>query len=257
MVLRNIKVYTKEKKALLAQAVSERPERIQLAIISVGKNSASERYVRNKIKDCEEVGIIAHNYGYDEAIKTEELIGEINDLQEFYDGLIVQLPLPKHIDYNKVKLAINPEKDVDGFHPLSKFKPATPLGIMNYLKDCGVELRGKNVVIIGRSEIVGRPLARMMTDADATVTLCHSRTPDFWKFIGNAQIVICAVGKAHFLDCAKISDDTIVVDVGINFDENGKLIGDCYNIEGKEGTVTPVPGGVGLLTRVALLENLV
>ena len=151
--------------------------------------------------------------------------------------------------------AIKPEKDVDGFRPDSPFVPATPKGIMDYLAASNFDVDGKLVVIIGRSDIVGKPLAKLMTDANATVTLCHSHTSeeDMGILLTIADLVVCAVGKAEFLDCHRTTAP--VIDVGINFDENGKLVGDCYNTEGRD--VTPVPGGVGLLTRVSLLENVV
>ena len=253
MILKNIKEYTQKRKAELKEQVSAMAAAPRLAIIQVGTVEASTRYVRNKIKDCEEVGIEAHWYGYEEFYTTEELIAEIRDLVPFYDGLIVQLPLPKHIDATKVLAAIPVEKDVDGFQYGSPFNPATPQGIMNYLKYCNFDLCGANVVVIGRSDIVGKPMARMLTDANATVTLCHSKTKHLYSHVFNADLVVCAVGKAKFLNCYPIF--VPVIDVGINFDENGKMCGDCYNTENKD--VTPVPGGVGLLTRCALLENVI
>lgn len=227
----------------------------RLAIIQVGDNEASNRYVRNKEKDCREVNIECKIFKLEEDILEEELLKYVINIQNDCDGIIVQLPLPPHIDEKKVIAAIRPEKDVDGFHPNSEFKPATPKGIMDYLVMSDFPVAGKLVVIIGRSEIVGKPLAKMMTDANATVVLCHSYTKeeDLKKLISLADLVVCAVGKAKFLDCSEINCP--VIDVGINFDENGKLVGDCYNTEGKE--VTPVPGGVGLLTRCALLDNVI
>jgi methylenetetrahydrofolate dehydrogenase (NADP+)/methenyltetrahydrofolate cyclohydrolase len=162
------------------------------------------------------------------------------------------LPLPKHIDVKQVQKSIPPENDVDGFLNESEFEPATPKGIMDYLRYCEFDLCGKNVVILGRSDIVGKPLARMMTDADATVTLCHSKSR-IWDFMDSADLVVSAVGKAGFLNCYPIY--VPVIDVGINFDENGKMVGDVVNGEGRD--VTPVPGGVGLLTRCALLDNVI
>lgn len=218
----------------------------------MGNNEVSNRYIKNKKRDCEEVGIKFEWYYYPEEITTENLKTEIQDLMPYADGLIVQMPLPSHIDVSAIKLAIDPIKDVDGFHPMSLYKPCTPLGIINYLtKGCKYNLEGKNVVIFGRSDIVGKPLAQMLTDANATVTLCHSKSKDKYQYIKNADLVVSAVGKAGFLNCYSIY--VPVIDVGINIDKNGKLIGDCINTENRD--VTPVPGGVGLLTRVALLEN--
>lgn len=223
----------------------------QLAIIQVGAVEASNRYIRNKIKDCKEVGINAHHYAYGEEITEEEFLLEIKDLAEHYDGVIVQLPLPGHISTEKVAAAIPLKNDVDGFGLGSPYTPATPLGIMLYLEYCGWNPEGKHVVIIGRSDIVGKPLARLMTDANATVTLCHSKTKNLWTHIQEADLVVSAVGKPNFLNCYSIH--VPVIDVGINFNDEGKMCGDCFNTEGRE--VTPVPGGVGLLTRLALLEN--
>lgn len=253
MILKNIKAYTEFLKTQFKKRISQLAQAPQLAIIQVGAVEASTRYVRNKIKDCEEVGIIAHWYTFEESYTTEQLIQEIVDLQEHYDGLIVQLPLPGHIDGAKVTAAIKPEKDVDGFRIDSLYKPATPKGIMDYLSYCNFEFSGANVTIIGRSNIVGKPLAQLMTDADATVTLCHSKTRNLTNHLARADLVVCAVGKPNFLNCYSIH--TPVIDVGINFDNNGKICGDCFNTENRQ--VSPVPGGVGLLTRCALLDNVI
>lgn len=253
---KNIKEFCAERKTAIKEDIErDFPEGIKcptLAVIQVGNNEASNRYIRNKKKDCEEVGINFEWYYYPEDIDTENLVIEIKDLMPYVDGLIVQMPLPDHIDETAIKLAISPEKDVDGFHPMSWYSPCTPAGIVNYMVNgCDYDFTGKNVVIIGRSDIVGKPLAQMLTNYDATVTLCHSKTKNIWKHIENADVVVSAVGKAGFLNCYPIH--VPIVDVGINFDENGKLVGDCFNTENRD--VTPVPGGVGLLTRVALLEN--
>lgn len=252
MILKDIKEYTKSLKKCLTHQVSMMPEAPKLAIIQVGYNEASNRYIRNKVKDCKEVGIETSVYGYDDNIMEKELIEELTHLQDFYDGVIVQLPLPPHIRQEKVIAAIDKNKDVDGFKVDSPFDPATPKGIMDYLKYCGFDLCGKDVVIIGRSEIVGKPLARLMTAADATVTLCHSKSK-LEKHLENADLIVCAVGKKNFLNCYSIY--VPVIDVGINFTDDGKLVGDAFNTEDRD--VTPVPGGVGLLTRCALLENVI
>jgi methylenetetrahydrofolate dehydrogenase (NADP+)/methenyltetrahydrofolate cyclohydrolase len=252
LVLLDIKEYVKSLKESFVQRIGKLPRAPKLAIVQVGNDPASMRYVRNKIKDCKEVGIDGDVYAYPENITEFELDDELKHLQEFYDGVIVQLPLPLHIRSSVATNAINPEKDVDGFRWDSPYNPATPKGIMDYLKYCDFDLTGRDVVIIGRSEIVGKPLARMMTDADATVTLCHSRSrlePHLFK----ADLIVSAVGKAGFLDCAWVGCP--VIDVGINFDESGKMVGDCFNTKDKD--VTPVPGGVGLLTRCALLDNVI
>ena len=256
ILTRNIKEYCATKKAHLKETIErEFPEGVRkptLAVFQIGNVEASTRYIRNKKKDCEEVGINFEWYYYPEEITTEELVCEIKDMTPYVDGLIVQMPLPDHIDETAIKLAIDPTKDVDGFHPMSWFDPCTPTGIVRYLVDgCDYNFTGKNVTIFGRSDIVGKPLADMLTRRDATVTLCHSKSKDKWQYIETADIIITAVGKAKFLNCYAIH--VPVIDVGINFDENDKLVGDCFNTEGRD--VTPVPGGVGLLTRVALLEN--
>lgn len=252
MVLGNIKEYTKELKEQFKERIAVIGDAPKLAIIQVGNVEASNRYIKNKVKDCEEVGIIADIYQYPEDITEIELCENIKLDQPHYDGVIVQLPLPPHIREKAVVAAIDPKKDVDGFHVDSPYPPATPGGIMMYLKHCNFDLVGKDVVIIGRSNIVGKPLARMMTDADATVTLCHSKSK-LSKHVYGCDLLVTAVGKAGFVNCYPLHMP--IIDVGINFDENGKLCGDCFNTEGRD--VTPVPGGVGLLTRCALLENVI
>ena len=255
ILTKNIKEYCLEKKQHIKEVIDRDfpTEKPVLAVIQVGCDEASTRYIRNKRKDCEEVGIKFEWYIFNEVmITTEDLIFEINNLTEYVSGLIIQMPLPAHIDIEKIKLAIPANKDVDGFHPMSYFKPCTPKGIVDYLKNgCNYNFCGKNVTIFGRSDIVGKPLAQMLTDEDATVTLCHSKTKDMKYHIFGADLIVSAVGKANFLNCENICEP--IIDVGINFNENGEMVGDCYNTENRD--VTPVPGGVGLLTRVALLEN--
>ena len=256
ILTKNIKEYCADRKLKIkneiARDFSDFVKKPTLAVLQVGNVEASTRYIRNKKKDCEEVGINFEWYYYPVEITTEELVQEIKDLNDYVDGLIVQMPLPDHIDETAIKLAIDPKKDVDGFHPMSQFEPCTPTGIICYLIDgCDYNFTGKNVTIFGRSDIVGKPLADMLTRRDATVTLCHSKSKDKQQFIDTADLIVTAVGKPAFLNCYAIH--VPVIDVGINFDENGKLVGDCINTENRD--VTPVPGGVGLLTRVALLEN--
>ena len=256
ILTKNIKEYCAERKLeikdVIARDFSDFVKKPTLAVFQIGDVEASTRYIRNKKKDCEEVGINFEWYYYPVEITTNKLVQEIKDMNDYVDGLIIQMPLPDHIDLATIKSAINPKKDVDGFHPNSHFRPCTPTGIIDYLIDgCGYNFEGKNVTIFGRSEIVGKPLADMLLELDATVTLCHSKTRNVWDHINTADLIISAVGKAGFLNCYAIHCP--IVDVGINFDENGKLVGDCFNTEHRD--VTPVPGGVGLLTRVALLEN--
>jgi methylenetetrahydrofolate dehydrogenase (NADP+)/methenyltetrahydrofolate cyclohydrolase len=255
MVLKDIKEYVNLKKRTLRYRVSQLPQAPKLAIVQVGNDPASMRYVRNKIKDCKEVGIDGDVYAYPENMTELELDDELNHLQEFYDGVIVQLPLPPHIRSSIATAAILPEKDVDGFRSDSNFNPATPKGIMDYLKWCEFDVDGKLVVVIGRSDIVGKPMAKLLLEENATVVMCHSHTEedDLDALIGLADLIVVAVGKEEFLDCGRVGCP--VIDVGINFDESGKLVGDCFNKEGRDAT--PVPGGVGLLTRCALLDNVI
>jgi methylenetetrahydrofolate dehydrogenase (NADP+)/methenyltetrahydrofolate cyclohydrolase len=253
MIFKDIKEYTtllKEQYKARIQILKEAPK---LAIIQIGDIEASNRYIRNKVKDCKEVGIIADIYAYPNDITEFELDDEVSHLAEFYDGVIIQLPLPLHIREKVAIDAIPVDKDVDGFNIESPFNPATPKGIMDYLEYCNFNLEGKDVVIIGRSNIVGKPLARMMLDKNATVTICHSKSK-IQNHLDNCDLVVSAVGKLNFLDCSKINAP--IIDVGINFDKNGKITGDCYNTEYAKD-VTPVPGGVGLLTRAALLDNVI
>ena len=253
MFFKDIKEYVKKLKESFKERIKALPQRPKLVIFQVGDVEASNRYVRNKVKDCEEVGIEVEVRKFPETITQPQFTFKIaratseNDV----DGIMVQLPLPQHLE-GHYKKAIPNFMDVDGFNAGSLFEPATPKGIMDYLKYCGFEFCGKDVVIIGRSEIVGKPLARMMTDADATVTLCHSKSK-LGPHLENADLIVSAVGKEKFLDCGRLV--VPVVDVGINFDKDGKMCGDCYNAQGKD--VTPVPGGVGLLTRCALLDNVI
>ena len=259
--MNKMKEYAAMRKAQLKEKIQElnaqHKSEIWLLIIQVGDNEASNRYIRNKMKDCEEVGIIAHHYKCPIEITTEELVDFIIKYQNKYAGVIVQQPLPTHIDQKAINGAIRPTKDIDGFHPLTKFKPATARGIIDYLEWRNFDFEGAKVTVIGRSNIVGKPLARMLTDKDCTVTLCHSKTSweDIWNSVNNSNLTICAVGQPGFLDCSSLSIP--VIDVGINFDEEGKMCGDCFVWNGTERNVSPVPGGVGLLTRVALLENVV
>lgn len=249
----NIKEFTKNWKSTIAQIIGKMKRSPQLAIVQVGANEASNRYVKHKKADCAEVGIVAHHYWYEESITQEQLVEEVKDLNDHYDGIIVQLPLPQHINSKVVGNAIAVERDVDGFRKDSPYRCCTPGGIMRYLTEgCGWNPEGKTVLVIGRSDIVGKPMAEYMTEANATVILAHSKTKGLDKLIAVADLIVCAVGKANFLNCYAIH--VPVVDVGINF-KDGKLVGDCFNTEDRD--VTPVPGGVGLLTRCQLLENVV
>ena len=239
-----------------------------LAVILVGENPASQVYVRNKQKACEEVGFLSELIRLDADTAEAELLSLIDDLnqRQEIDGILVQLPLPKQINEETVIERILPTKDVDGFHPynvgrlvlrMPLLRPCTPKGVMTMLERTGMELAGKDAVIIGQSNIVGRPMALELLMARCTITVCHSRTKDLTDKIRSADIVIAAVGRQEFVQGDWIKPGAIVVDVGINRKDNGKLCGDVDFASAKEvaGWITPVPGGVGPMTIATLLEN--
>ncbi|WP_203361795.1 bifunctional methylenetetrahydrofolate dehydrogenase/methenyltetrahydrofolate cyclohydrolase FolD [Bacillus sp. REN10] len=241
-----------------------------LAVILVGDDQASQTYVRNKDKACEEVGIHSEIYRYPADLTEAELLQKVQELNEDDNihGILVQLPLPSHISEDKVIDAIAPEKDVDGFHPVNvgkmsigkeAFYSCTPYGIIKMLEKENISLEGKHVVVVGRSNIVGKPAALLSLKESATVTVCHSRTKDLSSFTKQADVVIAAVGKAKFLKAEDFKPGAIVIDVGMNRDENGKLCGDVDFDSAKEvaGAITPVPGGVGPMTITMLLFNTV
>ncbi len=255
----DIKEYVKNKKEYLKEQLKELDVIPTLLIIQVNHDEASNAYIKGKIKDASEVGFNARLLKLDENISELELLKEINKANDdrSIHGIIVQMPLPKHINPLHVKMMISVAKDVDGFHPLSNFEPCTPLGIINYLKANEVDFTGKNAVVIGRSDIVGKPMAKLLLKENSNVTVLHSKTSkeDMKFYVSHADIIVIAIGKAGFLDNSFIyKKSAIIVDVGINRIE-GKLYGDAL----KDLPVyyqTPVPGGVGLLTRLTLLENL-
>lgn len=256
--MQNIKEYVLIKKNNLKLLIDKLEVKPCLSIVQVGDNPASNSYVKGKMKDCDEVGIKCNHLKLDENISQEFLNDTIISLNSnsMINGIIVQLPLPKHLNLNLD--LINKEKDVDGFKIDSPFVPCTPLGIIKYLEDNNVEFDGKNVVVIGRSDIVGKPMAKLFQDRNATVTICHSHTKDISFYTRNADIIVVATGKINTLKRDMIGNNKpIVIDVGINRNENGKLCGDCdySNIIDICSFVSPVPGGVGLLTRLSLLEN--
>ena len=255
----NCKKYAQE----ILDEVRDAPIKKTLAIITVGENEASKSYVKGKIKDAEYCGIpVEHIKIEDDEFAGVKLVTIIDKLNVNKDvaGIILQLPLPKWMgDPKQYTERILPHKDVDGFRQNSIYEPCTPKGIMYLLEQEVGDLTGLNALVIGRSDIVGKPLAKMLLGANCTVTVAHSKTHDYalMHFCDSADIVVCAVGKANFLDL-NACWNSIVIDVGINRDENGKLCGDCYafddnNYDGVE--VTPVPGGVGLLTRAMLMRN--
>ncbi len=252
-MMMTIKEYVADRKAKLKDRLSGKPP-ISLAIVQVGDDEASNRYIRNKIKDCEEVGIKTHHYYYEESISQEELWNEINDLKIYYNGIIIQRPLPKHINAHKLDSAYDEIKDVDGFMPGSPFVPATAKGIIDYLEAIGFKFEGCRALVIGRSEVVGKPVAKLLLERDATVALCHSKTKKehLRAIAATADLIICAAGRRNVIDAMEC--EGFIVDVGINF-VDGKMVGDVANGDKFPERVTPVPGGVGLLTRLALLEN--
>ena len=239
-----------------------------LAVILVGNDPASQVYVRNKNKACEEVGFYSEMYTLPEETSMEELLGLIDQLNNSpqIHGILVQLPLPKHLDEEKVILAISPEKDVDAFHPVNvgkimignhSFLPCTPAGVMELLSRSGIDVSGKECVVIGRSNIVGKPQAMLLLHANGTVTVCHSRTKDLSKVCARADILVSAIGKAKFVTPDMVKEGAVVIDVGINRDENGKLCGDVDfdAVAPKTSFITPVPGGVGPMTITMLMKN--
>lgn len=239
-----------------------------LAVVIVGEDPASQVYVRNKKRGCEEVGIYSEEYAMPAETTEEELLALIDKLNHDpkINGILVQLPLPRHLDEEKILLAIDPRKDVDAFHPQNvgkimignfSFLPCTPAGVMQLLKHYGVDICGKHCVIIGRSNIVGKPQAMLMLKENATVTICHSKTKDLAEITRLADIVVAAVGRPKFVTADMVKEGAVVIDVGINRMEDGKLCGDVdfANVEPKAAYITPVPGGVGPMTITMLLQN--
>ncbi|HEU5138573.1 MAG TPA: bifunctional methylenetetrahydrofolate dehydrogenase/methenyltetrahydrofolate cyclohydrolase FolD [Bacillales bacterium] len=239
-----------------------------LAVVLVGDNQASQTYVRGKQRDCEKVGIHSLLIELPNTVSEDELLAEIDrlNIEEDIDGILVQLPLPVHISEHKVIDRISPEKDVDGFHPISigkmmigeeAFLPCTPFGILEMVKSKGIQIDGRHVVVVGRSNIVGKPVGQLFLKEHATVTYCHSHTEDLQEMTKQADILIAAVGKAKMIGSEDIKEGAVVIDVGMNRDDNGKLCGDVAFDEVKERAsyITPVPGGVGPMTRTMLLVN--
>ncbi len=240
----------------------------KLVVVLVGNNSASEVYVRNKHKACGEVGIESEVIKMPEETTQQELLDVVKGLNEdrTVDGILVQLPLPGQINEKVVLRSILPEKDVDGFHPVNVgllsigddcYAPATPSGIIAMFKEYGIEIAGKHCVIIGRSNIVGKPMAALLLRHNATVTVCHSKTQNLGELTRQADIVIVATGHRHTLTADMVKEGAVVIDVGMNRNELGKLCGDVDFDEVKEKSsfITPVPGGVGPMTITELLEN--
>lgn len=239
-----------------------------LLVILVGNNPASKSYVSGKEKACNQIGIDSTIMRLDENISEEELLNVIKKINSdnLIDGLLVQLPLPKHINEDKVINAISIDKDVDGFHPLNVAKlhlgeecilPCTPKGIITMLKSVNIEIQGKNAVVVGRSNIVGKPIAQLLLDNNATVTICHSKTKNLKEILLKADIVIAAIGRPKFITADMIKEKAVVIDVGVNRLDTGKLCGDVDfdEISKVASYITPVPGGVGPMTITSLLQN--
>ena len=254
--------------ATRAAALTARGHQPGLAVVLVGDNPASEVYVRNKVKACEDNGLYSSYDRYPESLSEADLLKRIDELNRDpkINGILVQLPLPKHIDSHKVIEAIAPEKDVDGFHVANAgalmtgqplFRPCTPYGVMKMFDEYKIALEGANAVVIGRSNIVGKPMALLLLEKGATVTICHSKTRDLAKHTREADIVVAAVGKRNVLTADMIKPGATVIDVGMNRDDNGKLCGDVdfAGLKDVAGFITPVPGGVGPMTITMLLVN--
>ena len=239
-----------------------------LAVIIVGEDPASQVYVRNKRRACEEVGFYSEAYELPEATTQEELEALVDRLNadDKIHGILVQLPLPKHLDETRVLLKIRPEKDVDAFHPYNvgkimigdySFLPCTPAGVMALLERSGVDICGKKCVVVGRSNIVGKPMAMLLLHANGTVTICHSRTRDLAAVCREADILVVAIGKADFVGADMVKPGAVVIDVGMNRRADGKLTGDVNfaEVEPIADAITPVPGGVGPMTITMLMQN--
>jgi len=239
-----------------------------LAVIIVGEDPASQVYVRNKKKACEEVGFYSQVHEMPAETTMDELLAKIDTLKNDtkIHGILVQLPLPKHLDEKVVIAAIPPEKDVDAFHLINtgkimlgeySFLPCTPAGVMKMLEYENIDVSGKECVVIGRSNIVGKPMAMLLLHANGTVTICHSRTKDLAEVTKRADILVVAIGKADFVTGDMVKEGAVVIDVGMNRSEDGKLTGDVdfASVEPKASAITPVPGGVGPMTITMLLEN--
>lgn len=265
-ISQEIKDELREKMAELKQKGESRC----LAVIQVGDDPASSVYVNNKKKACEYIGIDSESYHLpEETTETEllELIDELNGKPEV-NGILVQLPLPEQIDEDKVLLAISPEKDVDGFHPVNVgnlsigrpgFVSCTPAGVIQLLKRSGIEIEGKECVVLGRSNIVGKPMAMLLLRENGTVTVCHSRTKNLKEITKRADILVAAIGKPKFIDADYVKEGAVVIDVGIHRNENGKLCGDVdfESVAPYCAAITPVPGGVGPMTIAMLMHNCV
>lgn len=263
MFEQSIKEYFKQKKKEYKEIVDNLSSPIKLLIIKVGDNAASERYVNNKIKDMNDIGIEVELREFPESVNPDNVYNSIRDanLDITITGIMVQLPLPPQLDAVTIADLIRPDKDVDGFNVLSGIDPCTPRGMIDWLEDNNYDFVNKNAVIIGRSDIVGRPMAKLLLDRSCNVTTLHSKTSysNLVNYLAHADLVIVATGHRNTISDEDLSNNSdvpdMILDVGINFTEENKMIGDCENIT--KCPKTPVPGGVGLLTRLAVMSNLI
>lgn len=250
------------------EALKEKGFTPKLSVILVGNDGASQSYVRSKKKAAEKIGMISEIVHLEETATEEEVLNELNRLNndDSVSGILVQVPLPKQVSEQKILEAINPDKDVDGFHPINigklyideqTFVPCTPLGIMEILKHADIDLEGKNAVVIGRSHIVGQPVSKLLLQKNASVTILHSRSKDMASYLKDADVIVSAVGKPGLITKDVVKEGAVIIDVGNTPDENGKLKGDVDYDAVKEiaGAITPVPGGVGPLTITMVLNN--
>ena len=261
---------TRENLRLEVEELKENGINPKLAVIMVGNNSASQIYVRNKSRACDEVGIEFEEYLLPATTEQSELLNLIDKLnkQEDINGILLQSPIPDGLDINEAFRKISPEKDVDGFHPVNvgklvlgqdTFVSCTPYGIMKMFEAYNIDLEGKNAVVIGRSNIVGKPMSHCLLNKNATVTICHSRTKNLAEITKRADILVAAIGKAEFVKADMVKEGVVVIDVGINRTEEGKLKGDVdfENVSKKASYITPVPGGVGPMTIAMLMNNVI
>lgn len=258
----------KEKVRIETERLIEKGIKPGLAVVIVGNDPASRVYVNSKKKACEEVGFNSFEYALPEETTQEELLKLVDKLNndEKVDGILCQLPLPKHINENSIINSIRPEKDVDAFHPYNvgkimigdfAFLPCTPAGVMELIDSTGIEISGKSCVVVGRSNIVGKPMSMLLLHRSGTVTICHSKTKNLQEICAGADILVAAVGKANFITKDMVKEGAVIIDVGMNRLENSKLCGDVdfINVEKKASYITPVPGGVGPMTIAMLMKN--
>lgn len=267
---KEVSEYIQQKNKAQVEELNKKGITVSLAVIIVGDDPASKVYVNNKKKACEKAGIVSYEYALKESTSQSELMELIYELNKRDDvnGILCQLPLPGHLDESAVINAIAPEKDVDCFHPVNvgklivgdgKLLPCTPAGIMEMLKYENIQVEGKNCVVIGRSNIVGKPMSALLLNANGTVTTCHSRTENLSEVTREADILVAAVGRPLFVKEDMVKEGAVVLDVGIHRNEEGKLCGDVdfSSVEPKAGYITPVPGGVGPMTIAMLMSNTV